>query len=219
MLPDDSQEMRAQLDTLRSARGDHLVGENVHGWRTANLVLSLTALAQHYGIPTRLLDWTRRSFIAAFFAAEDAWKRSYSNVIAGNLVVWSFYFPLFGKHDVISIDTDPIRIVTAPSATNKNLQAQQGAFTLLNSIYFDERQTPYPALDQLFDEGVKHAAAERTFPAKWLITNCKLRKFTVPVTHALDLLYLLAKVDITPSSVYPGYQSIPAELILRAAWQ
>jgi hypothetical protein len=219
ILPDDSQEMRAHLETLRSERGDRLVAENLHGWRTANLVLSLTALAQHYGVPTRLLDWTRRSFIAAFFAAEDAWKRSNSNGTDDNLVVWSFYFPLFGKHDVISRDTDPIWIVTAPSATNKNLQAQQGAFTLLNTLYFKESESPYPALDQLLEERASYVTDPSRFPEEWLVTNCRLRKFSLPATQALNLLYLLAKFDITPSSVYPGYQSIFADLKLRAAWQ
>jgi hypothetical protein len=72
ILPDDSQELRATLETFLSERGEPFVREGYDDWLITEQALSLTALAQHYGIPTRLLDWTRNPFIAAFFAAEDA---------------------------------------------------------------------------------------------------------------------------------------------------
>jgi hypothetical protein len=46
------------------------------------------------------------------------------------------------------------------------------------------------------------------------ILGCELRKFTLPTSEAFDLLYLLAKLDITLSAIYPGYHSILRDLEL-----
>ena len=212
ILPDDSQKLRSMLETFRSERGDHLVAENYEGWRTVYQTLSLTALAQHYGIPTRLLDWTRRSFTGAFFAAEDAWNRLNTNRPA-EIVVWAFFFPLLGKHDELSRLTDHIQVVTAPSATNRNLQAQQGVFTLLNPIYLDE--SDYPGMAQFLEERESYVKDPGESPFAWLVTNCRLQKFTLPSSESLSLLKLLSKLDVTPSSIYPGYERIVNELKLR----
>jgi len=215
VLPDDSQDLRAVLETIKSK--DLLVERGYDSWSPTKLALSLSALAQHYGIPTRLLDWTRQSYIAAFFAAENALKINKPDP-SSLLVVWAFLFPLFGKHDDISKDTDPVHVVTAPSATNPNLKAQQGVFTLLNRFYTKEAEGEYPPMDSLL-EGLANKADPEHSDADKLIIGLKLRKFTLPISEASKLLNLLAKLDITPSVIYPGYHSIVSDIQMQNTWE
>jgi len=151
-LPDDSQKLRSTLETLWSDRGEHLVEKGDHEWRTVDSTLSLTALAQHYGLPTRLLDWARQSYTAAFFAAESALAHESENDPENCLVVWAFYFPGVGTRDEVKRLNDPVRVVTAPSATNANLKAQQGVFTLLNPSYTNEGGGDYPPMDEFLKD-------------------------------------------------------------------
>ena len=50
-------------------------------------LLYLAAIAQHYGVPTRLLDWTQHSLIAAYFAAKENVR---GPVKGPRLAVWAF---------------------------------------------------------------------------------------------------------------------------------
>ena len=92
-LPDHSF-ARGALGFLRSRT---TVGPNLDTTETAKFideygdwppgeVVGVLALAQHFGIRTRLLDWSRRANVAAYFAAADAAR---AEVKAGFLAVWA----------------------------------------------------------------------------------------------------------------------------------
>ncbi|MYE53678.1 MAG: FRG domain-containing protein [Chloroflexi bacterium] len=96
-------------------------------------VLETLALAQHHGVPTRLLDFTEDPLMAAFFAASEAWDPKEGKPREGSdrkyLAVW--VVDLRFLRAISSIRNrypERIREVRVPRANNSYLHAQLGFF-------------------------------------------------------------------------------------------
>jgi hypothetical protein len=194
-LPEDSQATRKVFHKIRTA----LAAPSGKLLWPPDELLSLLALAQHNGVPTRLLDWTWDAKIAAYFAVVNAAEHLKDHeggkqVVSDHMCVWALSLTIFRsalESDMPS--AEGFYLITAPTFANANLRAQRGAFVLhrpKGEIDFGPRFTCTPI------EQKSELAGKST----------DLVQFTLPVREAPRLLRLLAKDGICGAGLFPSYE-------------
>jgi len=173
--------------------------------------LHMAALAQHYGVPTRLLDWSRKPLVAAYFAVKEVCDLTEAPE-PKQCVIWALdggFVQQLAKDDVREGNRPTGRgesrptiiLITAPTASNAHLAAQGGVFTLVQPRSGDPH--PLPDID-----AVIQSLEETDVPEGWRRKGPVLVKYTFPVKVARHLLRLLAANGIHAASVFPGLHSI-----------
>lgn len=156
-------------------------------------------LAQHYGIPTRLLDWTYNPLVAAYFAASDMkhWHENPSER-PKRFAVWAIYRPVYHHSDLWFDQPYTSKI--------DYLRAQKGLFSVdltMNNRFINTGT--WRTVDQIPIESKENIDAK---PDIEDFANSPLVKITLPSSERGELLRLLELEGITEATLKPSFDTI-----------
>lgn len=170
--------------------------------------MEVLAIAQHHGIPTRLLDFTSHGLIAAFFAAWFCLEEQKGND-DGTLAVWAFNLHKYHENFSLKGGNRNLQHVTLPTYDNNFMNVQKGLF-LFDKIphrhwgIAKNRDIKITDLNVILRSDIK-AKENNLLNEKF---DPILFKYTIKKALARDLIGILSVEGIHIASIMPTYENV-----------
>ncbi len=164
---------------------------------------NLVALAQHYGIKTRLLDWSRDFFVSLYFAARKAIDEILlnSSCLNEDMVIWAFpsdfsYSPCDNNY------VPPIKFIVPDYNKNPNIYAQQGVLMYWdnNSLKCNDKyEDPLDLKTNMYYREIEFTETDLAV---------RFSKIYIPITECIKILEHIDKLGYNTYTLFPGYRGI-----------
>jgi len=182
------------LPDLKSAVKDRVYNDMMRAFRDRSVMHGevwkleedeLVCVMQHYGAPTRVLDWSTSPYVAAYFAFANALRVRGEGQRRERCAIY-----LLNAQDHIFRGFRTIRLIDKPPLENPRGWIQRGRFTLNLSSESD-----------LIGELTKIYSNPAEIPDQWV-----LQRVTLPRSEASSALKNLELMGLTSESMFEGLE-------------
>lgn len=176
-IPNDSMKFRKEILNTQTQDKYYIQPEF---WPNPELI-ELMALAQHHGVPTRLLDWTKQPYVAVYFAVSSAMENYKKWEKNSKLAIWTLNTLQSELYHVVNI-------YQVPGSTSHHIPAQSGLFTVHPHSGYRNAE-------------FKITGLENEFPS---LPEPALIKLTIPVSESINLYNLCLRAGINGAKLFPS---------------
>lgn len=163
-------------------------------------IYELAALAQHYGLSTRLLDWSHSMLTALYFAVSGT-RTLKDKEITPNIVIWALDTQVT---DPAYHQGSPLKMIRPQYDGNPNLCAQKGLFT----FWSVKKGTNPKTGKQNTDETIRKSLDQLISDYIEVDDKPLMYKITISKDKISELYNYLKSQHIEAATLFPGYYGI-----------